>query len=180
MPTIPRKPRILLTEDDVNGWRNEAQEILARIRKDQGRLAELNRKLEFAALLAKAGGQEELPYKPQTVIGEAFANAPMTEAVPAILASTHRPMKPREIKKALSARGFTEEQLGNYFYTVLMRLSKRGTILKQNGGYTVLQESEAADDTRSVNGSSTASSEHRQTSGETHGGPVNPRPGGGK
>jgi hypothetical protein len=179
MPATIDKNRVLLTVDDITRWRDEADQLKARISKDQARLGELLRKLEYADFLSREGAVDLFPHVAETTVGAAFERAPMTEAVPEILGSRPRPMKPKEIRAALAAKGFKEEQLGNYFYTVLMRLTKRGTIIKLGSRYGLPQKLEAADDTRPSNGSSTASSEHRPTSGGTHSGPVNPRPGGG-
>jgi hypothetical protein len=178
--------RVLLTADHVREWQRQERLLSERIQKDQQQLADVRRKLEAVALLSPDFGLGEPSFLPQATIippenSQNEERGALTEAVPRILRACGKPLRPVQMRDALTKEGFRKDQLGNYFYTVLLRLSRRGDIVKVGKRYRApdRDESEAADDQNDEPVSPAASIEHRLANGGTPSEAVNPQPGGG-
>lgn len=159
--TNPSRPEgTLLTAEDVKRWQGEAREIQARIERDQALLDGLTRKLAAASIFMAVAEFANVEEDDTLVATGTVESEPLTEAVPRILRARGRAMQPIEIKEALIKEGVPAETLGNYFYTVLLRLShpKRRVIVKFGKKYKMPspREPETAE-ARAVNGASAVS-----------------------
>lgn len=116
--------QILLTAGDVQRWRDERDEL-------QARLVELNRKLEAAAVFFP-----EPEPKGATVQPSEQGVLTLSDAIAHILRISQVAMSPKDIRLAISTHGF-EPLLGseNYLYTAIKRLADRGLIVRTDHGY---------------------------------------------
>lgn len=97
----------------------------------------------------------------------------------------NKPIRTRDILAAVQARGVAVHgQNPRNTLSAILSYSERFTAHGKSGWTIKLdddgaKDSEAADDPNLPGRTSATSAEHRLTNGGTHGGPVNPRPGGG-
>jgi len=157
--------RIVVTAIDLASWRDEEKAAVERIQEEQKNLDKIRRKIQAAVVLYEELKTEEpssrlVVVEPDEPEFELEENESLIDAVLRVLQTSGKPMSPGEIKDVLANEGVGEDQLGNYFYTVLVRLKHRGNIVKRKKKYSAIRnkESETADDTRGQNGSSAASS----------------------
>ena len=125
--------RPLVTEGQVDGWLKRKDELEKALSSTHQELADINRKLEAVAVL-----RSESPASSQTVetaqIESSEPSESMMAAVERIAQQSPHPMTKKQVKRQLKKAGFPEISLGNYFYTVIMRLKGRERITVHGDG----------------------------------------------
>jgi len=124
---------IIPSGQQIAAWRQRKQELEAEMLSLQRELAVVSKFLEAVDMagIEESGATFATPAN-GTAQHEEEGN--MTEAVEQIVSKHGKPMPKAELKGLLRKRGFKEERLGNYFYTVIMRLKQRGKIKVERDG----------------------------------------------
>ena len=132
---MPSAPTFILTAEQREAIRHmEAEKArLEKVIADaQKALIPLNDRLHAVAILA--GPQPSSRLAPNgTLFDDKTKIAPpepanMTEVVEKIANTSPAPVPRKQLKEALSAQGFPQDRLGNYFYTVIHRLKEKKRI----------------------------------------------------
>lgn len=146
--------RALVTLADVKGWQDEKAELEGRISAIQtefeGRisviqdsLADINKKLDAAAILSPEVASLKIVTSPPQVRVSGGGNGALVEqetlidAVVRLVAHSSSPMTAKQLRKALLNEGYENNQVGNYLYTVFGRLLKRGRIARYRNRYSL-------------------------------------------
>ena len=124
---------VLLTEEQVSAWKKRKQGLETTIAEAQQELLTINRRLEAVAILTD-GRPSDSPVPSAGHTNGSATTQSMTEAVEQIVGAVSEPMTKAALKEALLGRGFPQEKLGNYFYTVIMRLKQKRRINVGNDG----------------------------------------------
>lgn len=115
----------------IKQWEREKNFLEGEIADRQRRLGSLNEKLKAVAILGVQLRQTETP-SARIEAPEDFKLAAdgstMTDAIERIVNNSPEPMSKKELKAQLLAEKFSEDRLGAYFYTVIMRLKQKGRI----------------------------------------------------
>jgi hypothetical protein len=125
----------LLTLAQIKTWQERKLQLEREVRARQEEMAGINRKLEAAkefVIETPDGSTAEDLFKSLTAPQKPSEDGliPMTEAVEQILTESPRPMNRKELKNALMKLGYAPKRLGNYFYTVLLRLQQQNRITR--------------------------------------------------
>jgi hypothetical protein len=125
----------LLTLAQIKEWQERKLHLEREIRARQEEMAGINRKLEAAkefVIETPDGSTAEDLFKSLTAPKKPSEDGlmPLTEAVEQVLTQSPRPMNRKELKKALLKLGYAPTRLGNYFYTVLLRLQEQNRITR--------------------------------------------------
>lgn len=139
-------PLFVLTNDVLDGWKAEKDAAERMIAEGQRRLADVRHKLEAVAVLtgrpvADAPQLFEVEPKPKETADDPTN---MVAAVLEIVGDAERPLSKKVLRSMLRKRGFPEERLGNYFYTVIHRLKGKGRITLSDDGSIWKGERDAA------------------------------------
>ena len=125
--------RPLVTEGQVDGWEKRKDELEKALSSTHEELADINRKLEAVAVLRS----EPLVSSHTVETAQIESGEPsesMMAAVERIAQQSPHPMTKKQVKRQLKKAGFPEMKLGNYFYTVIMRLKGRQRITVHDDG----------------------------------------------
>lgn len=122
-----KNDRPIVTVGQVAEWRKRKDKLDKVLSSTLQELADISTKLEAVAVLCG-----ESPASSQTVetaqIDSSEPDESMMAAVERIAQQTPKPLTKKQVKKQLKKAGFPESKLGNYFYTVIMRLKGRERI----------------------------------------------------
>lgn len=118
-----------------------AQHELEAVDREMRPLLERRQRIEKQISLARELMDLQSGGSPNDTCGHADASSneadhqppgpTLVDAVPMVLAK-HGPLRPAEIKTRLSSVGFNQQHNDNYFYTVISRLTKSGTIVRRD------------------------------------------------
>lgn len=127
----------LLKQSDVRKWQETKANLEKRIAADTSEVARLTRLLDAAAVLTGETASEESAATPEP----RFAQKPpstLPEVILFILDISGRPMTQPEIRSALPEEWQERiRKAPNYFYTALIRMVRRGTVVRE-GDYISL------------------------------------------
>lgn len=135
--------QVLLTSDDVRHWQEELQKAESAKAQAEGRIVELHKKLEAAALLS--GASFPLP----AITGDEGEDGQesMGDAAKRLLATFSRPIQHHELQTELRKiqrfREMLDKNAGAYYYTIIQRLAKRGDIKKVGKKIRLIHKNEA-------------------------------------
>ena len=124
---------VLLTISDVRRWEKEKSDLQAKMAETQNRLLDVGRKLEAAAVFAKARSsaaqvEVKVVHDPRTPLSEEFLNV-IREAYPNALS-------PPQIRAFLRTRGYNQfDKSPNYLYALVKRNFDRGKITREGDRY---------------------------------------------
>jgi hypothetical protein len=115
----------------IRQWERDKEALEQDIAERQAKLADISEKLKAVAVL-----RARLPEIPQQedqhpVKGNGSAeagNPNLTAAIERIAITSSAPLTKRQLKERLRAEHFSEDRLGAYFYTVVMRLKEKQRI----------------------------------------------------
>ena len=136
---------IAVSANKLKEWHRKRDELRKQMEKLQQDHMALNRMINAAMVLQdhvadsknNLGEGSRLNKEPET---------PLPKAVKRVLGQAGRPLEPIQIRKALAKEGYSKQKLGNYFYTVLMRLKEKNDIEKQGLGYVLASQKNGASD----------------------------------
>ena len=150
--------RPVATLADVMGWQakkndiegqiaaiqNEVEKRIAALQSD---LADINKKLDAAAVLSPEVAQLRISTSEPTVrvrvrlggngSAATVEEEPITVAVVRIIKNNPSPMTAKQLRKALINDGYENSKVGNYLYTVFGRLLKRRVIVRHGDRYSL-------------------------------------------
>lgn len=139
----------LVSSDGLAEAERELKEIDDQIKPLMERRQRVEKRLVLAHQLQdleSGDGPNPLPPSPsitQNSGQEASVRGPtLVDAVPQVLRQ-NGPLRPAEIKERLSTVGFHQKHNDNYFYTVISRLSKAGTIVRLPDRRLAIPDSQA-------------------------------------
>lgn len=138
-----------VTDDNVRLWRKELSQLVDQLQEIEHQRAELERKLEAAAVLGLGVDVHE-PARATPAFGDREAHLLMSvsstsslpDAILALLELEKGLIGPPEIRNKLIGMGLPETKFGvnnSYLYTVLRRLQQHGKIRKHKKKYRIIQ-----------------------------------------
>jgi hypothetical protein len=126
---------ITISAAQLKKWEVDEARLQREIAEKQTELASIQRARQAVSFLAALNtvstvGQKQ---KPSAIIDKSgqynlIDGKNMTDSMADIVNSSGGPLTKKELRGRLAAFGFTKEQLGPYFYTVIMRLKERRKI----------------------------------------------------
>ena len=135
--------RPLLTMTQVKEWLGTKTELEGQIAALQKRLADVNQKLDAAAVLSKEVaaldiGRAKVTYQKfsRYIAVKDKDEEPMTDAVVRIVADSPNPMTTTAIRKSLCDEGYEKRRTSNYLYTVLLRLVDKEKLAREGNLYS--------------------------------------------
>ncbi len=127
---------INISAAELAQWEKDKAAFLRQIADLQEKLGDVTKKLDAAATLKAINKPQsaQAPAVPATN-GQSQRDAhSMTSAITQIANQSSAPVSKKDLKKKLSDMGFSEDRLGPYFYTVIMRLKGKKLIRVMGDG----------------------------------------------
>jgi hypothetical protein len=150
-------PTVLLTMEDVSGWQERLRVLVSQVNAANREIADLQKKLADAAPFVAGAISEKIEAEraeqrpPQFFERKRLILPPasMFEAIQDVVVKSGVAVEPKDISTAIKADMSLPDKIRNshpnYLYTALMRMTKRGLLVKDSQGrYTVPKTNEAA------------------------------------
>lgn len=131
---------MLPTNSQIEMWRRRKVELEQELVDKQRELNGITKLLDAVSMLMPHGARPSMEVPPKTNGANHMAEPKeaMTDAIPRLVEAHGKPMSKAILKERLLESGFSRERLGNYFYTVIMRLKERGKIdVAKDGSLTL-------------------------------------------
>ncbi len=115
----------------IRQWQRDEVSLEGEIAERQRKLASVREKLKAISVLGVEIPQGEAADENDVIVIDDTSDSEgssLTEAIERLANVSRSPLSKKELKAKLLAENFAENRLGAYFYTVLMRLKKKGRI----------------------------------------------------
>ena len=128
-------PKVILTEDQIREKQSRYQELAQTIIMATEEQSKISRWLEAVSVVM---GEDLIPSRESEGALEDNESErprePLIDAVARIVSDSPNPLRRRRLKDRLAEEGYSGKSLGNYFYTVLARLQKKGKVVLLDDG----------------------------------------------